>query len=206
MSCRSSTTADAHAYADRVRETFAQLKRARDGGDDVIATACGSLVPVGERHSTDEALISSLSRWREAAAHAFPMDLTVTHEGTARWLRMGLLDAPDRMLWLVRDRDGRPVGHAGFANALNRRRELELDNVVRGEPGAPGAMGAAVAALTDWARAVLEPASISLRVLSDNAHALRFYRLLGWEARGREPTDDGAPPSREFVRMALPLR
>jgi RimJ/RimL family protein N-acetyltransferase len=220
MSCRSSTASSPREYEENVRDTFACLKRAGTaaGLRGIDIGGGGVLVPVAEAHAGDAALIETLTRWREQSAFAFPTDVEVTTEGTARWLRMGLLDAEDRMLWLVTGRDGRPLGHMGFANALNERRELELDNVVRGEAEQPGIMGAALHVLTGWARDRLRPATISLRVLADNHHALSFYRERGWREELRIPlrrVDEGGcsyfeeagyghPADREFVKMVLP--
>jgi perosamine synthetase len=218
MSSRSSTARSAPSYEDGVRGTFASLKRA---GEPRALTAIpiaggGRLVPVAGLHARDAELIATLALWRAASAHAFASEATVTTEGTERWIRMGLLDAEDRMLWLVTGRDGRALGHMGFANALNPRRELELDNVVRGERSVePGIMGRALGTLTRWAEQTLGPATISLRVLADNAHARAFYRRLGWHEERRIPlrrnvehgvvyydeADDCAAPDRELVRM-----
>jgi perosamine synthetase len=221
MSCRSSTAPDAAAYEDNVRDTFASLKRASDSQElQVIAIADGGgLVPVADLHAGDATVIEKLARWRAASADAFGSEARVTTEGTARWMRMGLLDTEDRMLWLVTSRRGRALGHVGFANAVNRRRELELDNVVRGVCSIePGIMGRAVETLTRWADETLHPATLSLRVLADNHHARSFYGRLGWQEERRIPlrrcverglvyydeADDGAAPDRELVRMVAP--
>lgn len=221
MSCRSSTTRSAPSYEDGVRETFASLKRATES-DELRAIPIeggGRLLPVAELHAGDAPLMEKLARWRVASAHAFASEARVTAEGTARWMRIGLLDAEDRMLWLVTGRHGRALGHMGFANAVNPRRELELDNVVRGVHSVePGIMGRALEALTRWADETLRPATMSLRVLADNERARLFYRRLGWRDERRIPlrrkvehglvyydeADDGAPPDRELVRMLAP--
>jgi perosamine synthetase len=211
MSCHSST-AD---YLGAVRATFASLKR--PGAPPIALRGGGRLVPVTEEHAADAALIESLTRWREASAFAFPLQAEVTAEGTARWLRMGLLDPEDRMLWLVLPPGGSALGHVGYANALNDRRELEVDNVVRGEQGHAGIMSAAMRAVTGWAREALEPAAISLKVFADNTHAVAFYARLGWEEERRTPlrrseeegrvyydvADAGEPADRELIRMVL---
>ena len=149
-------------FAATVRKEFAFLKGTRALADlharsIVLPGERGLLVPVCELHGDDAQLISTLSRWREANASAFPTCFPVTDAGTARWLRGGLLDVEDRLLFLVCDRHGHAVGHLGFANALDGDRALEVDNVVRGEPGEPGLMAAALDALLRWAAEVLGP-------------------------------------------------
>ena len=153
-----------------------------------LAGGAGMLVPVCELHAADERLIDTLGRWRERSASAFPTQFPVTHAGTAAWLRRGVLDVPDRILFLVQDRFGHTVGHLGFAGADNSERALEVDNVVRGEPDVqPGLMGAALAGLLEWALDCFRPARIHLRVFADNVHAIAFYRRHGFRETGRTP-------------------
>ncbi len=153
-----------------------------------LAGGAGMLVPVSELHAGDERLIDTLGRWRERSAFAFPTQFPVTRAGTAAWLRRGVLDVADRILFLVQDRFGHTVGHLGFAGADNAGRALEIDNVVRGEPDVqPGLMGAALAGLIDWAEDCFRPARIHLRVFADNDHAVAFYRRHGFRETGRTP-------------------
>jgi perosamine synthetase len=188
---------------DRVREvhvravtkTFAFLKQT-SRLDDLYARSIGLeanrgfLLPVCELHVSDEALIEDLATWREANQDAFPTRFTVTVDGTAAWLRTRLLDVPDRILFVVVDAHGNRVGHVGLAGTLNDASEVEIDNVVRGVTGVrPGIMSSALQALLDWTEEHLAPSTIALRVFRDNAHAIAFYRRLGF-------VDDGLLPLR----------
>ncbi len=208
-------------FAGAVRREFAFLKGTRALADlharsVVLPDDRGLLVPVCELHADDSRLIAAFGRWREANASAFPTQFPVTDEGTARWLRHGVLDKQDRLLFLVCDRHGHPVGHLGFAGALDGDRALEVDNVVRGEQGEPGLMSAALAALLRWAGELFCPREIDLRVFADNTHAIAFYERLGFVAAdslalrrtespdGRVayvPAADGEPADRSFLRM-----
>jgi perosamine synthetase len=202
-----------------VRKELAFLKSTRTVADlharaIVLPEGRGLLVPVCELHADDARLVATLSRWRADNAFAFPTQFPVTDDGTARWLRAGLLDVEDRVLFLVCDRHGHPVGHLGFANGLAGDRELEVDNVVRGETDAePGLMTMAMESLLRWAHETLGPREVHLRVFDDNERAVRFYERLGFRADGtiplrREERDDGAvayvpgePAERFFLRM-----
>jgi perosamine synthetase len=183
----------AEDYARAVRRCFAFLKQTTRL-DDLFAKSVplpddrGFLAPICELHATDAALISTLATWRERHQTAFPTRFPVTESGTAAWLRTRVLDIEDRLLFLVLDRYGQPVGHLGLANALNDRYEVEIDNVVRGRDGvAPGIMSSGLRALVEWADEHLAPATISLRVFEDNPHAIAFYARLGFQAAGRQP-------------------
>ncbi len=180
-------------YRAAVRDEFAFMKSAATleelaARSVPLAGGAGMLVPVCELHGGDVRLIDLLGRWREEASFAFPTQFPVTHAGTATWLRRGLLDVPDRILFLVQDRFGHTAGHLGFASADSPDRSLEVDNVVRGEAGAqPGLMGAALEGLLAWAEDCFRPARIHLRVFADNEHAIGFYHRLGFRDGARTP-------------------
>lgn len=205
-------------YEQTMIREFAFLK-STDRIEDLHARALtfdgGLLLPVCELHADDQRLIGDLARWRREHRTAFPSQFTVTEQGTARWLRSALLDIPDRILFLVCDRHGHRVGHLGFAGGLAGERALEVDNVVRGEPGQPGLMSAALRALISWAAQALGAHEIHLRVFEDNARAVAFYRQLGFADAGRiplhrvagggevmlRPATDGESVDRAFLRM-----
>lgn len=182
-------------HADTLTRTFAFLKQT-DRLDDLYARSIaldgnrGFLLPVCALHRSDEALIRDLAAWRDAHQEAFPARFTVTVEGTSAWLRSGLLDVPGRILFIVVDAYGDRIGHVGLAASSTSAGEVEVDNVVRGATGVhPGIMSLALRALLDWAEEHLAPSTISLRVMSGNAHAIAFYRKLGF-------VDDGLLPLR----------
>lgn len=206
-----------------VRENFAFLKRTARVAD-AFAKAIpftepdGLLLPVCELHTTDSAMIAMLAKWRSENATAYPTRFPVTLDGTASWLRDKLLAVEDRLLFLVLDRYGHPIGHLGFANSVNDVGEMEVDNVIRGvKPGNPGLMRAAMRALLKWAQDVIGPGGFYLRVLDDNPHAIAFYRDLGFVDGERQPlrrqargdvvslvpvgAGDSAPPDQHFLRM-----
>ncbi len=180
----------------------------------------GLLLPVSWLHQDDDDLIELLAAWRNANQFAFPSRFSVTTTGTRDWLVNRLLAVPDRLLFLVLDRHGRPIGHLGFANCLNPKREMEIDNVIRGFRDAePGLMSEACRAICRWAAEVVFPQTLFLRVLAGNSHAIRFYQRLGFETvseiplRAHEARDsltlipcddsDHYPPDEVFLRMDL---
>lgn len=205
-------------FADTVRADFAFLKGTRSIADlhargIVLDDDLGLLVPMCELHADDARVIADLARWRETHFDAFPTQFPVTAEGTARWLRAAVLDAEDRLLFLVCDRHGHAVGHLGLADALSADRTVEVDNVVRGEAVDGPVMAAALEALVRWSHEVLGAQTVHLRVFEDNARAIAFYERAGFRAVGtidlvRTERADGAvayvpgtPPDRRFVRM-----
>jgi perosamine synthetase len=143
---------------------------------------------VCELHAEDERLIGMFAKWRDENQFAFPTRFPVTLDGTRRWLRERLLDVPQRMLFLVLDRHGYPVGHLGLVANHQDDGTLEIDNVVRGVPQKQlGLMSAAMQTMIDWAEEQLLATRIDLRVLDDNPHAIEFYRKLGFIDDARIP-------------------
>ena len=185
-------------YKKAVRKNFSFMKQTRRF-DDLLAKSIhlaegeGYLVPVCELHATDNRIIATLAQWRKENAFAYPTQFTVTIAGTASWLRSQVLDVEDRILFLVLDKHGNPIGHIGFAHAINDEGEMEFDNIVRGVKNVqPGMMSHAAEALLNWAEETIAPHAIYLRVFSDNDHAIEFYHKLGFK-------DDGLLPLRRHV-------
>lgn len=212
-------------YRSAVRATFAFLKSTRRYDEALVrsiplADGAGYLVPVCELHTTDEASIERFSACRAADPFASPAQLPRTDVGTRSWLRERLLDLEDRILFLVLDAHGAPVGHLGLSDGLGERAELEITDVVRGAAEAPAEiMSHAMTALLEWARETLGPEAVYVRVSGDDAHAIEFHERLGFVRTTETPlrrhengetvefraveTSDAAPPDKVLVRLDL---
>jgi perosamine synthetase len=148
----------------------------------------GCLIPLSYLHLEDEQLVAKLGAWREAASYAYPTRFPVTNEGTKRWMKLGVLDKEDRLLFLIHDEFGRVIGHVGFANGLNEQGLLELDNILRGESFArKGIISEAITALQNWGKTVLFADGFYLRVLASNTRAVSFYDKMGYVEVERDP-------------------
>ena len=216
-------------YKKAVRKNFSFMKQT-SRFDDLLAKSIhlaeseGYLVPVCELHATDNKIIATLAQWRKENAFAYPTQFTVTNAGTASWLRSQVLDVEDRILFLVLDKHGNPIGHMGFAHAINDEGEMEFDNIVRGVKNVlAGLMSHAAEALLNWAEETIGPHAIYLRVFRDNHHAIEFYHRLGFRDDVLLPLrrhvdgdkvnyqplaeNDKAPPDQYHLRMIyVPVR
>jgi len=155
------------------------------------------LIPLSEIHAQNSYVIGDLVDWRVSAR--FRGDDGINFEGTKHWLRVGVLDKNDRLLFLVVDREGTRHGHLGLW--LRDSETLELDNVIKNPASEKkGVMTAAARAVGRWANEFLGATRLSLRVASDNLHALNFYSELGYRETGRLPfpsEDSGYSPALE---------
>jgi perosamine synthetase len=215
--------AEVELYKRSVRKHFSFLKSI-DDPDTLLAHSIefpkgnGRLTPICALNAASDELIRKLALWRKENAHAFPTQFTVTVPGTASWIRERILGVEDRMLFLVEDAKGDAVGHIGFADCINDNMNMEIDNVVRGISGiSPGIMSASLRALIGWAEERIRPQVISLRVFSDNGHAIEYYKRCGFVERDLLPLrchrekdnisylpvkpDDDEPPDKYFRRM-----
>lgn len=146
------------------------------------------LVPVTWRDAQRDDSIGLLARWREAANAFFPSQFPVTVAGTQRWLVQQVLELPERLLFWIRDNDGTRLGHLGLFRFDFSKPSVEIDNVVRGvDRTLPGLMTASMEALLHWSVETLGMQEIYLRVLSDNARALRLYERCGFREALRVP-------------------
>ena len=148
----------------------------------------GYLRPIGRDWENQAGMVGLLAAWRRTHQDAYPTVFPVTEEGTARWIQAQLIERPDRILFLVMGSDDQPVGHMGLANADGEKREIEIDNVIRGVDNVvPGMMSAGLQALTEWAFAVLKVRRLFLRVFKDNVHAVKYYERCGYRMCGEIP-------------------
>jgi hypothetical protein len=112
----------------------------------------GALVAATWEDAGDRAAVERLGRWHQSAFAVFGVPARVTAVGARQWLVEQVLEAPERVLFWVRDASGRVVGHVGLARFDFTARTVALRDVVCGEPAGQALMGAAVGALRAWVR------------------------------------------------------
>jgi RimJ/RimL family protein N-acetyltransferase len=145
----------------------------------------GRIEPITRAMAEDQGLHAALSCWRAASMRAFLTVFESTPEKTGAFLTRVSIPAPSRLLCLLRDAEGTPVGNIGLCNISEH--SAELDNVLRGEAAAPGFMRAATRAYLDWAFRTLDLREIYLHVLEDNARAVGLYEAVGFARGARLP-------------------
>jgi perosamine synthetase len=135
------------------------------------------LVPVASLHLNDENLIAKLAQWRNEVIHLYHDAAPATQDGTKLWMSRHVLLNPDRLLFLIIDQNGSPLGHLGLWRRDSNK--FEIDNVLKGDAKAPkGVMSQALVTLILWAQEYLNVTQLPLRVLKSNSHAISFYSKL----------------------------
>jgi len=131
-------------------------------------------------------LMELLGRWRKENEAYYLSQFPISTERTTKWFIDKLVEVPDRMLFII-EISGKYIGHVGLFRFNFDKRTCEIDNILRGEKDFPGIMGCAVRGMTDWGRRNLKLRGYTLKVLSDNLSAIRFYQKLGYEEVSRIP-------------------
>jgi RimJ/RimL family protein N-acetyltransferase len=179
----------ASEYQAEVLQTIHNLIHTRDRGP-VLNCLHGqqpySLVLLTAEHAEDKKIIELLSKWRKQHEWWFPAQFNVTEEGTAKWLRNQLIDAPDRILFMIKT-DDEYLGHVGLFRFNFEEKSCEIDNIVRGEHKIPGIMGNAIVNMMKWGRKALGLRGYELQTFSDNDRSLALYRKLGFSEVKRVP-------------------
>lgn len=153
---------------------------------DADDASLGYLAPLAVEHLGDAKLIDDFVRWRSEHSYAYLSRFPVTAESTLNWVRSAVIENPDRIIFLVLDADGRPIGRLGILDTKQPVFALEVDNVLRGEPGSPGLFRLAIETLENWAAAEFDISEIALEVIESNERAVTFYTKLGYVETHRE--------------------
>lgn len=181
-----------YAYKKSVTDNFYFLKNSKNIKDAYLKAIpienSGFLLPVSQYHSEDEALLESLTRWRNENVEVYPTQFQATIESTRSWIINRLIMVEDRILFLVVDAKGFVVGHMGFNGCHNDKQLFEIDNVVRGNQSAEkGLFSKAIQCLIEWARKTINVEGFFLRVMDDNPHAIAFYKKNNFAENKRIP-------------------
>lgn len=132
--------------------------------------------------SINSDVIEVLRIWRSENQSGFTKIFNVTHDGTEKWLKDGVLAREDRLLFFIVDKYDEIIGHIGVSSFDFENSTCEIDNVVRGKrSNQHNVMFLASCVLIEWIKSEIDPNEIRLRVLNDNTSALRLYDRLGFK-------------------------
>lgn len=181
-------TSDSSKTYERVIAWFDALKKGEEAASDrtalTIRLADGRIAKLrplpGKPASILQEDIRALTVWRNLHRTAFLTQFTATEERTRAWVTKVLAFGEDRILFMIDDANGKPVGHIGLKR-FQPPASLEVDNVIRGGGYLKGVMEKAlcrVCALSELEVGILQH---RLCVFKDNDRALRLYRKCGFE-------------------------
>lgn len=134
----------------------------------------------------DSALMDTIGKWRKKNEIWFSSQFNVTVERTTKWFKERLIDAPDRLLFMIRVGNDY-IGHIGLFRFNFETRTCEIDNIIRGEPAYSGIMNDAIRDMMNWGKTALGLNGYSVKTFLDNAKAVRLYEKLGFKEFLRIP-------------------
>lgn len=130
--------------------------------------------------------VARLTEWRNRYVRAFLTEFEASTARTARWLSQYVQSDDGRILFMIDDASGRPIGYMGIAYIDWDTSYVEADAIVSNGNTPRGLMSAALCTMLRWAQGQLGLRNVAVRVLSDNP-ALHFYSKLGFVEVKRVP-------------------
>jgi perosamine synthetase len=138
----------------------------------------GMLTPMCRLYEDDEDLIRQLVEWHRDGTVVLPAHPAESAVEARSWLK-DVLGTADRLVFLVLDKHGKRVGHAGFSRCLNSELTMELDDVAA-DAASGGLLSEALEVLIHWARTTLWPDAVAARASDLNSEALTLLGRLGF--------------------------
>jgi len=145
-----------------------------------------SLILLTSDCAKNKNLMEIIGGWRKENEMWFYSQFVVTLERTTKWFKERVINAPDRLLFLI-DVDNEYIGHVGLFRFDFENNTCEIDNIVRGEPKFPGIMENAIKEMMNWGKESLGLRNYSLQVISDNDKAIKLYQKLSFIETSRVP-------------------
>jgi len=111
---------------------------------------------------------------REMYFSRFPPSI----ETLCEYLKVGPIENPNQILFLVIDKSGDLIGHAGLK--VHNLDQVEIDNVLRISDESPGIMEIALTELLSWSQKTLTINTFKLQVIGTNTRAIALYSKFGF--------------------------
>jgi RimJ/RimL family protein N-acetyltransferase len=149
-------------------------------------TRIGGLLPIGAWILERPDLIEAMTGWRERNRKMFFTQFPTSAERTRGYLSNAILASSNRLLDLICDEGGEPVGQIGLTNIADR--SAELDNLLRGRSGGhPRLIHYAELAFLGWAFSSLDLRTITARFFSYNWMVQELHETVGFGDPVRSP-------------------
>ena len=147
----------------------------RDDGSEI-----GELKAVDNRMAEEEEVLRLLTSWRQKFMRYFLTQFKATIARTSTWLEEIVLKEDSRILFLILDEKGRPIGNFGVCN-INEK-SAELDNLIRGEKGGDVRLVYfSELALINWLFCSFDLDNIYLHIFSNNRRTLSLHETVGFK-------------------------
>lgn len=131
-------------------------------------------------------IIESMAKWRQDNMQWFWTQFESTPERTKEWIENIILPDPTRIMFLIYTfPEHNLIGHIGSKDITEST--AEVDNVMRGNPGAKGMMHYAEITLLSWLFIKMGMKMANLWVFYNNERAIKLHSSAGFSLRAMKP-------------------
>ncbi len=140
----------------------------------------GWFEPITINTLSDEKLIQKLTEWRSIHRTSFFTQFDPTQEKTKNWLKENILTDDSRILFIICDSDGNPIGNYGLRDIHETK--AELDNLLIGDPSGKGPLVLiAMKAFLNWSFSQFGFTSLKASIFKHNLTTIYIHKRLGFE-------------------------
>lgn len=168
----------------------------------------GAGIRIGELRCVDRgmsrcpAVVRDMTDWRNRHMSSFLSQFTATEERTRNWLENLVIPSPDRILFVVVDRDDLVIGNIGICSLSGQ--SAELDNVLRGRvSSSKNLMFHAMVTLLGWIFDFLGLDLARLHVFSTNLPAIVLYSRIGFTNGATLALSKVVEPDTDTIRYSI---
>ena len=128
---------------------------------------------------TDESLIQNLTNWRSLHKQCFFTQFDPTPSRTKEWLQTIVIPDDSKILFIIYDVDGIPIGNYGLRNIC--KSNAELDNLLIGDSKSSGPFVlVAMKQFINWAFLQFGFNHLKAAIFSHNAPTIFIHKKLGF--------------------------
>jgi RimJ/RimL family protein N-acetyltransferase len=140
----------------------------------------GWFAPITINSLSDEKLIQKLTEWRSIHRTCFFTQFDPTQEKTKNWLKEDILIDDSRILFIIFDSDGNPIGNYGLRDIHETK--AELDNLLIGDPSGKGPLVLiAMKAFLNWSFSQFGFTTLKASIFKHNLTTIYIHKRLGFE-------------------------
>lgn len=146
----------------------------------------GSFSPVTIKTISDETIIKKLTDWREIHKKCFFTQFDSTTARTKKWLQEIIVPDDSKILFIIHDADGIPIGNYGLRNITES--SAELDNLLIGDSKKHGPLIlAAMKSFINWAFSEFHFQYLTAAIFSQNDPVIFLHKKMGFLITNRIP-------------------
>lgn len=140
-----------------------------------------NLVPFSRFMLEDEELIKKLLEWRIKNKYFFFDEMEPTYETTLNWLNSEIISNPDRVLFLIFNKNGKIYGCAGLNIREFFENSIELDHLVILPEANYSEANKIIKTLVEWCKKIINVEKFYWRVFSNKKNRIQMFKKIGFE-------------------------